>query len=207
MCGFLRGFLLLRNQNYPGSESRARMPVLVQVGLDSAYFQTQHKEQPSCGLQARVGPARSGLAFAAPRGRVPSGNGASVPLSLAAAAVCTVVAACTLAAACTVAAAATCTTAATYTAACGMHSGMHSGMHRGNVAQDSSSEGSGGVHRSSGMHLGTRVAAVACTAAVASACTAVGTNTGVAVAVACASVAAHKAAAAGAAAACTGAVA
>ena len=58
------------------------MPVLVQVGLDSAYFQTQNTEQPSCGLQARVGAARSGLAFAAPRGRVPSGKGASVPLSL-----------------------------------------------------------------------------------------------------------------------------
>ena len=76
------GVLLLRNQNYPGSESRARMPALVQIGLDSAYFQTQYTEQPSCGLQARVGPARSGLAFAAPRGRVPNGNGASVPLSL-----------------------------------------------------------------------------------------------------------------------------
>ena len=30
----------------------------------------------------RVGPARSGLAFAAPCGRVPGGNGTSIPLSL-----------------------------------------------------------------------------------------------------------------------------
>ena len=72
----------LRNQIFPGSESRARMPFLVQVGPDSAYFQTQYMKQPSCGLQAGVGPARSGLAFVAPRGRVTSGNGASVPLSL-----------------------------------------------------------------------------------------------------------------------------
>ena len=82
VCGFLWGFLLLRNQNYPGSESRARMPVLVQIGLDSAYFLTQYTEQPSCSLQARVGPARLSLAFTAPRGRVPSGNGASIQLSL-----------------------------------------------------------------------------------------------------------------------------
>ena len=76
------GVLLLRNQNYLGSESRARMPVLVQVGLDSAYFETQYTEQPSCSLQAWVGPMRSGLAFAAPRGRVLRGNGTSVLLSL-----------------------------------------------------------------------------------------------------------------------------
>ena len=75
-------FIIKKPELYPGSESRARMSVLVQVGLDSACFQAQYTEQPSCGLQARAGPARSGLAFAAPGGRVPSGNGASVPLLL-----------------------------------------------------------------------------------------------------------------------------
>ena len=69
------GLLLLRNQNYAGSESRARMPALVQVGLDSACFQTQYTKHPSCGLQARVGPARSSLAATAPRGWEPSRNG------------------------------------------------------------------------------------------------------------------------------------
>ena len=37
------------------------MSVLVQVGLDSAYLRTQYTKQASCGLQARVGPARLGL--------------------------------------------------------------------------------------------------------------------------------------------------
>ena len=32
------------------------MPALVQVGLDSAYFQTRYTKQPSCSLQAWVGP-------------------------------------------------------------------------------------------------------------------------------------------------------
>ena len=73
--------LLLRNQNFPGSESRARLPVPVQVGLDSAHFQTQYTKRPSCGLQARVGPARSSLAVPAPHGRKPRGNGASIPLA------------------------------------------------------------------------------------------------------------------------------
>jgi hypothetical protein len=81
VCGFLWGCLLLRNQNYSGSESRARMPALVQVGLDSAYFQTQCMKHPSCGLQARVGPARSSLTATAPHGREPSRNGAPVPTS------------------------------------------------------------------------------------------------------------------------------
>ena len=75
------GVLLLRNPNYPGSESRARIPALVQVRLDSAYFQAQYTEHPSCGLQARVGPARSSLAIRAPRRREPSRNSASVPIS------------------------------------------------------------------------------------------------------------------------------
>ena len=75
------GFII-RSQIFPGSESRARMPVLVQVGLDLAYFQTQYTKQPSCGLQARVGSARLGLTFAEPCGRMLSGSSASVPLSL-----------------------------------------------------------------------------------------------------------------------------
>ena len=52
--GFL-WVLLLRNQNCPGSQSRARMPALVQVGLDSAYFQTQYTKHPSCCLQLGPG--------------------------------------------------------------------------------------------------------------------------------------------------------
>ena len=62
-CAFVntRGvFRLLRNRIFPGSESRARAPVLEQVGLDPAYFQTQCMKQPSCGLQARVGPCEVG---------------------------------------------------------------------------------------------------------------------------------------------------
>ena len=38
--------LFKKNQNYPGSESRARMLVLVQVGPDPAYFQTQYTKHP-----------------------------------------------------------------------------------------------------------------------------------------------------------------
>ena len=34
------------------AQSRARMPVLVQVSLDLAYFQTHYTRQPSCSLQA-----------------------------------------------------------------------------------------------------------------------------------------------------------
>ena len=69
---------ICRNQNCPGSESRVRMPVLVQVGLDSAYFQAQYTKHLSCSLQARVGPTRSSLAATAPHRRELSRNGAPV---------------------------------------------------------------------------------------------------------------------------------
>ena len=62
------------NQNFLGSESRASIFVLLQVGLDSAHVRidlskAQNTKQPICGLQARVGPARSGLVFTALCGR------------------------------------------------------------------------------------------------------------------------------------------
>ena len=38
------------------AQSSARMPVLVQVSLDLAYFQTHYTKQPSCGLQAPLPP-------------------------------------------------------------------------------------------------------------------------------------------------------
>ena len=59
---FVVFFILFLRPKVSGSESRARVPVLVQVGLDSAQFRRQsrlNKKQPLCSLKARVGPARS----------------------------------------------------------------------------------------------------------------------------------------------------
>ena len=76
VCEYAGFSLLVRNQIFPGSESRARVPVLAQAVLYSAYFQTQYAKQPSCGLQAR---GRPGLAFVAPPRRVPGPAFCSTP--------------------------------------------------------------------------------------------------------------------------------
>ena len=49
--------LLLGNWIFPGSQSRAWVPILVQAGLDSACLQAQYTKQPSCSPLAWVGPA------------------------------------------------------------------------------------------------------------------------------------------------------
>ena len=80
---FAPGILFKRKRGEICIGARLPFPArcLVQVGLDSAYLRTQYMKQASCGLQARVGPARLGLAFAAPHRHIPRGNSASVPLS------------------------------------------------------------------------------------------------------------------------------